>query len=48
MPKLAVGDVEHKQLGNFGFPEVFLFLIAVNFWNFLVPEFWESSSIYQS
>ncbi|MBK7798752.1 MAG: cbb3-type cytochrome c oxidase subunit I [Saprospiraceae bacterium] len=34
MPKLAVGDVEHKQLGNFGFPEVFLFLIAVNFWNF--------------
>jgi nitric oxide reductase subunit B len=34
MPKFAVGDVEHKQLGNFGFPEVFLFLIAVNFWNF--------------
>ncbi len=34
MPKLAVGDVEHKNLGNFGFPEVFLFLIAVNFWNF--------------
>ena len=34
MPKIAVGDVEHKQLGNFGFPEVFLFLIAVNFWNF--------------
>jgi len=34
MPKMAVGDVEHKNLGNFGFPEVFLFLIAVNFWNF--------------
>ncbi len=34
MPKMAVGDVEHKKLGNFGFPEVFLFLIAVNFWNF--------------
>jgi nitric oxide reductase subunit B len=34
MPKIAVGDVEHKQLGNFGFPEVFLFLVAVNFWNF--------------
>ena len=34
MPKIAVGDVEHKNLGNFGFPEVFLFLIAVNFWNF--------------
>lgn len=34
MPRMAVGDVEHKNLGNFGFPEVFLFLIAVNFWNF--------------
>ena len=34
MPKIAVGDVEHKHLGNFGFSEVFLFLIAVNFWNF--------------
>jgi len=34
MPKMAVGDVEHKNLGNFGFPEVFRFLIAVNFWNF--------------
>ncbi len=34
MPKLAVGNVEHKNLGVFGFPEVFLFLIAVNFWNF--------------
>jgi nitric oxide reductase subunit B len=34
MPKLAVGEVEYKNLGAFGFPEVFLFLIAVNFWNF--------------
>lgn len=35
MPRIAVGDVEHKNLNtNFGFPEVFLFLIAVNFWNF--------------
>jgi len=35
MPKIAVGDVEHKELGgNFAFPEVFLFLVAVNFWNF--------------
>ena len=35
MPKIAVGNVEHKNLNvNFGFPEVFLFLIAVNFWNF--------------
>lgn len=35
MPKLAVGDVSHKQLStNFGFPAVFKFLIAVNFWNF--------------
>ncbi|MBK9736351.1 MAG: cbb3-type cytochrome c oxidase subunit I [Saprospiraceae bacterium] len=34
MPKMAVGNIEHKSLGNFGFPEVFLFLIAVNFWNF--------------
>jgi nitric oxide reductase subunit B len=34
MPKIAVGDVEYKNLGAFGFPEVFLFLIAVNFWNF--------------
>lgn len=39
MPKFAVGDVEHKQLGNFGFPEVFLFLIAVNFWNFWCRSF---------
>ncbi len=35
MPAMAVGDVDHKSLGkNFGFNEVFLFLIAVNFWNF--------------
>ena len=34
MPKLAVGDVAYKNLGEFGFTEVFLFLIAVNFWNF--------------
>ncbi|NOT36582.1 MAG: nitric-oxide reductase [Saprospiraceae bacterium] len=35
MPALAVGDVDKKSLGrNFGFNEVFLFLIAVNFWNF--------------
>lgn len=34
MPKIAVGDVEHTQLNNFGFPEVFKFLVAVNFWNF--------------
>ncbi|MBL0008815.1 MAG: cbb3-type cytochrome c oxidase subunit I [Saprospiraceae bacterium] len=34
MPKLAVGDVAYKNLGDFGFAEVFLFLIAVNFWNF--------------
>jgi nitric oxide reductase subunit B len=35
MPKIAVGDVEQKDLvSNFAFPEVFLFLVAVNFWNF--------------
>jgi nitric oxide reductase subunit B len=34
MPRFAVNGIEHKQLGNFGFPEVFLFLVAVNFWNF--------------
>lgn len=34
MPKLTVGDVAYKNLGAFGFTEVFLFLIAVNFWNF--------------
>lgn len=35
MPKIAVGEVERKDLNrNFAFPEVFLFLVAVNFWNF--------------
>jgi len=34
MPKIALGDVAYKNLGEFGFTEVFLFLIAVNFWNF--------------
>ncbi len=35
MPKFAVGDVGHDQISkNFGFPAVFKFLVAVNFWNF--------------
>ncbi|MBK6814334.1 MAG: cbb3-type cytochrome c oxidase subunit I [Saprospiraceae bacterium] len=34
MPKIAVGAMEHQNLGDFGFPEVFRFLVAVNFWNF--------------
>ncbi|NUQ24142.1 MAG: cbb3-type cytochrome c oxidase subunit I [Saprospiraceae bacterium] len=34
MPRLAVNGVERKEIPNFGFPEVFMFLIAVNFWNF--------------
>lgn len=34
MPRLAVNGIEKKELPNFGFPEVFMFLIAVNFWNF--------------
>ena len=34
MPKFAVNGVEKKDLGDFGFNEVFLFLVAVNFWNF--------------
>ncbi len=34
MPKIAINGVEKKDLGDFGFPEVFLFLVAVNFWNF--------------
>lgn len=34
MPRIAVGDVAHNQLHQFGFPEVFKFLVAVNFWNF--------------
>lgn len=33
-PKIAVGDVDHKSIGDFGFPTVFKFLVAVNFWNF--------------
>ena len=35
MPNIAVGDVSKKDLNaNFAFPSVFLFLVAVNFWNF--------------
>lgn len=35
MPTMAVGDVDKKDLNaNFAFPGVFLFLVAVNFWNF--------------
>ncbi|MBK8699260.1 MAG: cbb3-type cytochrome c oxidase subunit I [Saprospiraceae bacterium] len=34
MPKMAINGIEKNSLGNFGFNEVFLFLIAVNFWNF--------------
>lgn len=34
MPSMALKGVHSKDLGGFGFPEVFLFLIAVNFWNF--------------
>ncbi len=35
MPTMVVGDVDRNSLSrNFGFKEVFLFLIAVNFWNF--------------
>jgi len=34
MPRIAIGDVAHNQLQHFGFPEVFKFLVAVNFWNF--------------
>ncbi len=34
MPRLAVNGVTKKDIPNFGFPEVFMFLIAVNFWNF--------------
>ncbi|MCZ2355971.1 MAG: cbb3-type cytochrome c oxidase subunit I [Bacteroidia bacterium] len=34
MPRFAVGDVEQKDLGRFGFPTVFKYLVAVNFWNF--------------
>ena len=34
MPKIAVNGIKPTELGDFGFPEVFSFLIAVNFWNF--------------
>lgn len=34
MPKIALEGIKPSELGDFGFPEVFLFLIAVNFWNF--------------
>ncbi|MCF8460315.1 MAG: cbb3-type cytochrome c oxidase subunit I [Flavobacteriales bacterium] len=34
MPRMAVNGLEKKDLGDFAFPEVFLFLVAVNFWNF--------------
>jgi len=38
MPQLSInagnGDVSPHKLKDFAFPEVFLFLIAVNFWNF--------------
>jgi nitric oxide reductase subunit B len=39
MPRFAAGNTEFNQLNNFGFPEVFRFLIAVNFWNFLALEY---------
>lgn len=34
MPKIALNGLKPSELGDFGFPEVFSFLIAVNFWNF--------------
>ncbi|MEC3965706.1 nitric-oxide reductase large subunit [Flagellimonas halotolerans] len=34
MPRIALEGVKPSELGDFGFPEVFSFLIAVNFWNF--------------
>lgn len=34
MPRIALNGIKPSELGNFGFPEVFSFLIAVNFWNF--------------
>ncbi|MDP6909789.1 MAG: cbb3-type cytochrome c oxidase subunit I, partial [Flavobacteriales bacterium] len=34
MPRMAINGVGKNELRDFGFPEVFLFLIAVNFWNF--------------
>ncbi len=34
MPRAAINGIAKKNLGNFGFQEVFMFLVAVNFWNF--------------
>jgi nitric oxide reductase subunit B len=34
MPKIALNGIKPSELGDFGFSEVFSFLIAVNFWNF--------------
>lgn len=34
LPRMAINGHGFKDLGNFGFSEVFLFLVAVNFWNF--------------
>lgn len=34
MPKFAINGFQSDSLGGFGFSEVFLFLVAVNFWNF--------------
>lgn len=34
MPRIALNGIKPSELGNFAFPEVFSFLIAVNFWNF--------------
>jgi nitric oxide reductase subunit B len=34
MPRIALNGIKPSELGDFGFPEVFSFLIAVNFWNF--------------
>lgn len=34
MPRIALHGIKPSELGDFGFPVVFSFLIAVNFWNF--------------
>ncbi|MBS1490854.1 MAG: cbb3-type cytochrome c oxidase subunit I [Bacteroidetes bacterium] len=34
LPKQLSGNVPSSSLQSFGFPQVFLFLVAVNFWNF--------------
>ena len=34
MPRLSVNGGGKTQFQNFAYPEVFLFLVAVNFWNF--------------